>query len=107
MSNAATSWWRTEQGDLLLEIHVAPRASRETILGLRHGRLGVALTAPPVEGAANKALIAYLAKQLGIAKSAVIIVQGEQGRDKRVRLQQVAPQRFTQFCRTWQLPDGP
>lgn len=63
-------------------IRVAPRASRDAIVGVHDGALKVALTAPPVEGAANDALVRLLAKALGVPKGAVRLVQGERSRDK-------------------------
>lgn len=70
-------------------VRVSPRASRDAILGVHDGALKVALTAPPVEGAANAALIALLAKALGVAKRAVTIASGEASRQKRVQIEGV------------------
>ena len=66
-----------------IEVRVAPRASRNAIEGWdAAGRLKVRLTAPPVEGAANAALIALLAEALGVAKSRIQVVRGSTGRTK-------------------------
>lgn len=65
-------------------MRVQPRASREGIGGEREGALLVRLTASPVEGAANKALARFLGRALGVAPSAVRIVSGASGRQKRV-----------------------
>jgi uncharacterized protein (TIGR00251 family) len=67
-------------------IRVAPRASRDAIVGVHDGALKIALTAPPVEGAANDALVRLLAKALGVPKGAVRLVQGERSRDKVVEI---------------------
>lgn len=78
----------TEQdGGFTFAVRVQPRASRDRVLGVHGGALKVALTAPPIEGAANEALIALVAKGLGVAKSAVRIVRGERSRDKVVRVE--------------------
>ena len=69
-----------------LRVRVQPRASREAILGWREDVLRVAVTAPPVEGAANQAVRHLLARALGIAPSAVSVVRGERSRDKVVRI---------------------
>ena len=64
-----------------------PRASRDEILGWREpGVLSVRVTAPPVEGDANRAVAALLAEALGLRPSAITIVRGERGRDKLVRV---------------------
>ena len=77
---------RREGDAITFEVRVAPRASHNRVIGVRDGVLKVALTAPPVEGAANEALIKLLAKQLGVSKSAVEIVRGERGRNKLLRV---------------------
>jgi len=81
----------TEAGGVRLAIRVTPRAKRDAIAGIvldAGGRpaLAVRLAAPPVDGAANKALIAFLATALNVPKSAIAIVSGETGRRKIVRV---------------------
>ena len=72
-----------------LRLRVQPRASREAILGWREDVLRVAVTAPPVEGEANRAVTRLLARALGVAPSAIRVVQGERSRDKVVRVEGV------------------
>jgi uncharacterized protein (TIGR00251 family) len=76
---------RAEEG-ITFEVRVAPRASRDRILGVRDGALKVALTAAPVDGAANEALRKLLAKKLGVAKLNVEILRGEHARVKLIRV---------------------
>jgi len=73
-------------GAVLFEVRVAPRASRDAVGGQHDGALKVSLTAPPVEGAANAALIKLLSKRLGVAKQAIEVVSGAQRRNKRLRV---------------------
>lgn len=75
-----------DKDDVLLRVRVQPRASRNCIRREPDGRIRVALNAPPVEGKANKALCAFLAKQFGLSKSAVLLESGERSRDKTLRL---------------------
>ena len=75
-----------EDGAITFEVRVAPRASRNRVVGVQDGSLKVALTAPPVDGAANEALRKLLSKTLGVSKSAVEIVRGERGRTKLLRV---------------------
>jgi uncharacterized protein len=72
--------------ETLLRVRVTPRARRDAIGPATDGVLAVRLAAPPVEGAANKALIALLAGALGVAKSAVRLESGERARHKKVRI---------------------
>ncbi len=77
----------TQRDDcLLLEVYVVPRASRSQVSGIHDGRLKIALAAPPVDGAANQALVAFLAKELELAKRDVSLVRGEASRQKLVSL---------------------
>jgi uncharacterized protein (TIGR00251 family) len=65
-----------------LKVHVNPRSSRNQITGWQDGTLSVKLTAPPVEGAANKACAEFLADQLSVKKSQVTLISGDKSRDK-------------------------
>jgi len=65
---------------------VQPRASRDEILGWQDDVLRVRVAAPPVEGEANAAVVALVARALRIAPSTVRVVRGKRGRDKLVRL---------------------
>jgi uncharacterized protein (TIGR00251 family) len=76
---------RTASG-VRLGVLVAPRASREAVLGVHDGALKIALTSPPVDGAANEALVAFLARALGVTKRAVRINAGHTSRRKRVEI---------------------
>jgi len=75
---------RDTDGGVTLRVRVQPRASREGLGGERDGALVVRLTAPPVEGKANEALARFLGRALGVPPSAVRVVRGATGRDKRV-----------------------
>ncbi|HPO17553.1 MAG TPA: DUF167 domain-containing protein [Candidatus Hydrogenedentes bacterium] len=71
-------------GYVLLTTRVQPKASRNEIIVNYDNSLRVALTAPPVEGEANKALCVFLAEHLGIPKRAVTLVSGAKSRVKKV-----------------------
>jgi len=70
-------------------LYVQPRASRNKVVGLQDDKLKVALTAPPVDGAANKACCVFLAKLCGLPKSCVTLVSGGTSRHKRLLLEDV------------------
>ncbi|MDB4955999.1 MAG: hypothetical protein JWO36_3568 [Myxococcales bacterium] len=73
-------------GAVTFDVLVQPRASRAKIGPLHDGRLKVAVTAPPVEGEANAAVIEAIAKRLGIARGAVSVIAGQTSRRKTVRV---------------------
>jgi len=69
-----------------IKIRVIPRSSQNEIVGIADGVFKVKLTAPPVEGKANKALQQFLARRLGVSKSDIEIVSGERARIKSIRI---------------------
>jgi len=69
-----------------LTVRIQPRASKNEVLRLENGGIKIRLTAPPVDGAANEALVKFLADRFGVAKSQVEIVSGHTSRDKIVRI---------------------
>ena len=69
---------------VMFKVLVQPKSSKNEIVGLHDGALKVKLTAPPVDGAANKLCLKFLAKQLGTAKSNIDIISGETGRHKQL-----------------------
>lgn len=79
------------EGWIEISVRVQPRASSEDIAGIVDRALKVRIAAPPVEGRANRALQALLARRLRIPKRDVEIISGEASRLKRVRLHGVTP----------------
>ena len=73
-------------GGVLLQVSVVPNAKRTEVDGLYDGALRVRLAAPPIEGRANEALVAWLAKAMGVAKRDVEFVRGETSRRKHVAI---------------------
>lgn len=73
-------------GGVRVTIRVQPRASRNEIAGVHGDALKVRITAPPVEGAANEALVELLATTFGIPARAITIVAGASSRTKIVEL---------------------
>jgi uncharacterized protein (TIGR00251 family) len=72
-----------------LSIRVIPRAGKAGPAGMRDQALLVRLTAPPVEGAANRELIDVLAHLFDVPRRSITIVAGERSRNKRVRIEGV------------------
>ena len=74
------------RGGVLLLVSVMPNAKRTEVDGLHDGALRIRLAAPPIEGRANEALVAWLARSLGIPKRSVELLRGESSRRKQVAL---------------------
>jgi uncharacterized protein len=73
-----------------ITVHVQPRASKTEIVGVHGTALKVRLHSPPVDGAANDELVAFLAKSLGVAKRAVRVIAGQASRGKTVEIDGVS-----------------
>ena len=70
----------------ILPIRLQPRASKNEICGWQEGRLKIRLNAPPVEGAANDALLKFTAQLLGIRRAQVKLESGEKSRSKNLAI---------------------
>jgi uncharacterized protein len=75
-----------DSGSVALSVRIQPRASKNEMVTMASGGLKIRLTAPPVDGAANEALVKFLADTLSIPKSHVEIVSGHTSREKIVRI---------------------
>jgi hypothetical protein len=73
-------------GTVTFDVLVQPRASRAKVGPVHDGRLKIAVTSPPVDGAANDAVIELLAKTLGVPRGAIEVVAGATSRRKTVRV---------------------
>ena len=84
-------WYRyDEANNLVLTLHIQPGAKNTAAAGLHGEALKIKLTAPPVEGKANAALIKFLAERFDVPLSRVILKQGDKSRQKVIMIQQPA-----------------
>ncbi|MBE0503233.1 MAG: DUF167 domain-containing protein [Desulfuromonadales bacterium] len=79
-------WLQIREHGVAIHLLVQPRASKNEVIGAQGDELKVRLTSPPVEGAANRLCCEFIAKKLGLAKSAVTLETGETSRHKRLFL---------------------
>jgi len=86
-------------GSIALRLHVQPRASSNRLAGLQGDLLKLRLTTPPVDGKANKAVIAFLAKLLKIPKSKITLKSGHQSRSKTVIIKGVEAEHLVQVIK--------
>jgi uncharacterized protein (TIGR00251 family) len=82
-----------------IKVRLRPRGHRDQLMGIGDGILLARVTAPPMEGRANKALCKMIAKRIGIAPSKVSVVQGEKSRNKVVRVEGVSAMALEQALR--------
>jgi uncharacterized protein (TIGR00251 family) len=74
-----------------IQVRVQPRAARTEIVGEQGGALKIRIAAPPVDGAANQALVRFLAEHLAVPRSAVVVSAGTAGRSKVVLVAGIGP----------------
>jgi uncharacterized protein len=77
---------RATEGGVTLRLRVQPRAARDHVGGVRDGALVVRVTAPPVDGSANEAVVKLLARRLDRPPSSITLLRGASGRDKTVHV---------------------
>jgi uncharacterized protein (TIGR00251 family) len=92
MSAPPPPWLQPHPEGLILHLYIAPRASRDAVVGEHDGLLKLQITAPPVEGKANKALLRFLADALGVARGDLELLSGDTGKRKRVLARGLLPE---------------
>lgn len=83
-------------GATRIGVYVQPRASKSAVVGMHDGNIKIRLAAPPVDGAANAALVEFIADRLDVAKSRVRIVNGQTGRRKVVEIDGMTAEQVSQ-----------
>jgi uncharacterized protein (TIGR00251 family) len=82
-----SDWLRVAaDGRLTLTLHIQPGAKKTEVAGEHGDALKIRLAAPPVDGKANAALLAFIAERLGVSKSAVTLKSGQTSRRKVVEV---------------------
>ena len=74
----------TRDGGVLIRVRVQPKSSRNAVVGEQGGRVRIALTAPPIEGAANEALLKFLAGVLAVKRRQLVLKSGGHAREKTI-----------------------
>ena len=90
----STPWYSWHGTGLVLNVRVQPRASRDEIAGVLGEQLKIRLSAPPVDGKANQALLQFLAHLSSVPVAQVTLLGAQTGRNKRVRIED--PRRLPQ-----------
>ena len=90
--SAEPAWLVMRGGVVHVRVRASPRSARDAVEGPIGDRIVVRVTAPPVEGRANRALCRLIADRAGVAPSQVAIVRGERSREKLVRVDGIDPE---------------
>lgn len=83
---------------MIVRVRVQPRAKRNALAGQMEQEWKLHLTAPPIDGRANRACIEFFARGLGIPQSRVRLVAGEKSRHKVLELEGVSEAEFLRFA---------
>lgn len=84
-------WFRRRDQNATLTLHIQPGAKKTEVAGLYGDALKIRLAAPPVDGKANEALIAFISARLGVARSSVRLVAGQTSRRKLLEVDGAPP----------------
>jgi len=94
MSNDINSYVKITGNDIIIKVKIVPGSSKNKIIGAYNDALKITITAPPVEGKANKKCIAYLAKYFDVAKSKIEIISGQSNRNKLIKIYDINQKGF-------------
>ena len=73
--------------DIILKVYLQPKSSKNEVVGPYRDGIKIKVTAQPIEGKANEALIKFLAKEFKIPPSSIEILQGHHGREKIIKVE--------------------
>ncbi len=94
MSNDINDYFKIAGNDIIVKVKIVPGSSKNKIIGVYNDSLKIAITAPPVEGKANKKCIAYLAKYFDVAKSKIEIISGQTSKNKLIKIYDISQKKF-------------
>ena len=72
--------------EFILKVYLQPKSSKNEVVGSYRDGIKVKITAPPIDGKANEALIRFLAKELGVSPSCIKITMGQHSREKTLKI---------------------
>ena len=93
-------WINSCKNGIRFSAIIQPRSSKNEVTGIFHNALKIRLTAPPVDGAANKACIRFFSKLLGISPSEISIIQGFSSRNKTIEVIGLTEKQFREILKT-------
>ena len=88
--------------NILLKVYLQPKSSKNEVVGPYRDGIKVKVTAPPIDGKANEALIRFLAKKFGIPPSCIEIIKGLHSREKTLRISTTVLDALPDF--SWKTP---
>lgn len=90
------AYLRVQPDGVLLSVKLQPRAAKNQIIGAQADELKIQVTAPPVDSAANEALVEFLAEKFDSGRNRIEIIRGHKSRHKVIKLYGFAPEEILQ-----------
>jgi uncharacterized protein (TIGR00251 family) len=84
LKGSGTPWLARTPAGWTIAVHVQPGAKRTAVAGVHGERLKIRIAAPPIEGRANAAIVAFIAERLDVPRAQVSVTRGERSRDKLI-----------------------
>ncbi len=94
MNSSIDDCFKITGNDIIIKVKIVPGSSKNKIIGAYNDALKITITAPPVEGKANKKCIAYLAKFFDVAKSKIEIILGKNSKNKLIKIYDISQKEF-------------
>ena len=92
-------WINSCKNGIRFSAIIQPRSSKNEVTGIFHNALKIRLTAPPIDGAANKACIRFFSKLLGVSPSEISIIQGFSSRNKTIEIIGLTEKQFREILK--------
>ena len=94
MNSSIDDCFKIRGNDIIIKVKIVPGSSKNKIIGVYNDALKITITAPPVEGKANKKCITYLAKYFDVAKSKIEIISGQTSKNKLIKIYNINQKEF-------------
>ena len=94
MSSSINDYFKITGNDIVIKVKIIPGSSKNKIVGVYNDALKITITAPPIEGKANKKCITYLAKYFDVAKSKIEIISGRTSKNKLIKIYDISKKEF-------------
>ena len=94
MNSSIDDCFKITGNDIIIKVKIVPGSSKNKIIGAYNDALKITITAPPVEGKANKKCIAYLAKYFDVVKSKIKIISGQTSKNKLIKIYDISQKEF-------------
>lgn len=86
-----------KENGLILSLHIQPKSSKNSVVGIYNGAFKLKIKAPPVDGAANKEIIKFVSKLIKVKKNSIKIVMGQTSKQKKIYIDKPKDQSLKEF----------